>query len=91
MPPAPMGERAAAAARARTTGSVAALAPDGDRLRVRQAGPLRLWDRAEEVLAAHAVAGHPGPEAFRLTVDAAGQHHLRHPEMPVVTWGARPC
>ncbi|GAA2259974.1 ATP-grasp peptide maturase system methyltransferase [Streptomyces amakusaensis] len=67
-----------------TTGSVAALAPEGDLLRVRQAGPLRLWDRVEEILGAHTAAGHPGPETFRLTVDAAGQH-LQHPEMPVIS------
>ncbi|MGW6456685.1 ATP-grasp peptide maturase system methyltransferase [Streptomyces sp. NPDC055078] len=69
-----------------TAGSVAALAPDGDHLHVRQAGPVRLWDRAEDVLDAHAAAGHPGPAAFRLTVDADGQH-LQHPDMPVISMG----
>ncbi|MFE7129926.1 ATP-grasp peptide maturase system methyltransferase [Streptomyces sp. NPDC057638] len=67
-----------------TTGSVAELRPEGDRLRVRQAGPVRLWDRAAEVLDAHAAAGHPGPEAFRLTVDATGQH-LQHPALPTLS------
>ncbi|GLF95245.1 ATP-grasp peptide maturase system methyltransferase [Streptomyces yaizuensis] len=67
-----------------TTGSLAELTPDGDRLRVRQAGPVRLWDRAAEVLDAHTAAGHPGPETFRLTIDAAGQH-LHHPDMPTLS------
>ncbi|MFE4666670.1 ATP-grasp peptide maturase system methyltransferase [Streptomyces sp. NPDC056716] len=66
-----------------TTGSVAALTPDGDQLRVRQAGPIRLWDRAEDVLSAHAAAGRPGPAAFRLSVDTVGQY-LQHPEMPAI-------
>ncbi|MFJ4689304.1 ATP-grasp peptide maturase system methyltransferase [Streptomyces sp. NPDC088789] len=66
------------------TGSVAELVPEGDRLRVRQAGPARLWDRAAEVLDAHEAAGRPGPEAFRLTIDAAGQH-LQHPAMPTLS------
>ncbi|MEW1549909.1 ATP-grasp peptide maturase system methyltransferase [Streptomyces tsukubensis] len=68
------------------TGSVAELTPDGDRLRVRQAGPARLWDRAAEVLDAHTAAGHPGPEGFRLTVDAKGQY-LQHPTMPAIRIG----
>ncbi|MGX2997193.1 ATP-grasp peptide maturase system methyltransferase [Streptomyces sp. JNUCC 64] len=69
-----------------TTGSVAALAPEDGGLLVRQAGPVRLWDRAAHVLDAHAAAGRPGPETFRFTVDALGQH-LKHPEMPVITLG----
>ncbi|MET8831933.1 ATP-grasp peptide maturase system methyltransferase [Streptomyces sp. NPDC004610] len=68
------------------TGSVAELRSAGDELRVRQAGPVRLWDRAEEVLAAHAAAGHPGPEAFRFSVGASGQY-LQHPEMPTLVVG----
>ncbi|MER7047933.1 ATP-grasp peptide maturase system methyltransferase [Streptomyces jumonjinensis] len=67
-----------------TTGSVASLTTEDDGLFVRQAGPVRLWDRAEEVLDAHAAAGHPGPEEFRLTVDVVGQH-LQHPEMPAIS------
>ncbi|MFI1830727.1 ATP-grasp peptide maturase system methyltransferase [Streptomyces sp. NPDC020412] len=66
------------------TGSVAELTSDDDQLRVRQTGPIRLWDRAAEVLDAHTAAGHPGPEAFRLTVDSAGQH-LQHPAMPTIS------
>ncbi|MCM2393926.1 hypothetical protein [Streptomyces albipurpureus] len=63
---------------------MAALTPEGDQLGVRQAGPVGLWDRAAEVLDAHAAAGCPGPEAFRLTIDAAGQH-LQHPAMPTLS------
>ncbi|MFF2022335.1 ATP-grasp peptide maturase system methyltransferase [Streptomyces sp. NPDC058171] len=70
-----------------TSGSVASLTADDDGLLVRQAGPVRLWDRAQETLDAHAAAGHPGPQAFRLTVDATGQH-LRHPGMPALTLGS---
>ncbi|MEU9331741.1 ATP-grasp peptide maturase system methyltransferase [Streptomyces sp. NPDC048290] len=68
------------------SGSVAELVSEGDELRVRQAGPVRLWDRAEEVLAAYEAAGRPGSEEFRLTVDGTGQW-LRHPEMPVLVLG----
>ncbi|WP_323372463.1 ATP-grasp peptide maturase system methyltransferase [Streptomyces katsurahamanus] len=66
------------------TGSAATLTPDREDLLVRQAGPYRLWDRAEEILEAHQTAGRPGPETFTLTVDPRGQH-LHHPHMPTLT------
>lgn len=59
------------------SGSIAEIRQD----EVCEGGPLRLWDRAERALDAWDDAGRPGPEAFRLCVDASGQH-LRHPGMP---------
>ncbi|MGW4030393.1 ATP-grasp peptide maturase system methyltransferase [Streptomyces sp. NPDC004838] len=64
-----------------TTGSTATLTPSGEHLDVQQAGPTRLWDRAEEVLTAYEAAGRPGPQEFHLTVDRT-EHRLQHPHMP---------
>lgn len=63
------------------SGSVATLTPRGDGWRVRQAGPVRLWDLVEEALGAHAAAGSPSPASFELQVDADGAHWLRHPKV----------
>ncbi|MFD7765290.1 ATP-grasp peptide maturase system methyltransferase [Streptomyces sp. NPDC059787] len=64
------------------SGSAAVLTPDGDGgWRVREGGPVRLWERVEHVLDAYDTAGRPGPETFTLCVHDGGQH-LRHPHMP---------
>lgn len=62
-------------------GSAASLAPrDDGGWEVREAGPVRLWERVEEVVAAFDSAGRPGPEQFRLRV-CGGERRLVHPRM----------
>ncbi|NUR24925.1 MAG: SAM-dependent methyltransferase [Catenulispora sp.] len=63
------------------SGSVAQI--NGDQ--VRQAGPIRLWDRAETILDAFDAAGRPGPETFSISIDDTGQHllHTRMPTLPL--------
>ena len=63
------------------TGSAATLTPYDGRWQVREAGPVRLWERVERVLDAYDAADRPGPETFSLHVHDGGQH-LRHPQMP---------
>lgn len=64
------------------SGSAAALTPDGDGgWRVREGGPVRLWERVERVLDAYDTVGRAGLETFTLCVHDGGQH-LRHPGMP---------
>ncbi|XXZ53143.1 ATP-grasp peptide maturase system methyltransferase (plasmid) [Streptomyces cavourensis] len=63
------------------TGSAATLTPVEDRWKVREGGPVRLWERVESMLSAYDEAGRPGPETFTLHVYDGGQH-LRHPQMP---------
>ena len=66
------------------SGSVALLEPDnGGGWVVRQAGPVALWDRVEEVLEAYDAAGRPPPEEFTLTVTPQIQV-LEHPGMPAL-------
>jgi methyltransferase of ATP-grasp peptide maturase system len=70
------------------SGSAATLTPTAGTWRLRQSGPLRLWDQIETVLDAYDAAGRPRPETFRLHVDEAGQR-LRHPQLPdlkLPTW-----
>ncbi|MEU3519704.1 ATP-grasp peptide maturase system methyltransferase [Streptomyces sp. NPDC006654] len=62
-------------------GSAASLTPGDDGAwEVREAGPVRLWERVEEVVAAFDSAGRPGPEQFRLRV-CGGERRLVHPRM----------
>ncbi|GAA0379205.1 ATP-grasp peptide maturase system methyltransferase [Streptomyces blastmyceticus] len=63
------------------TGSAATLSPEGDNWRVREGGPIRLWERIENTLDAYDAAGQPEPETFTLHVCEGGQH-LWHPQMP---------
>ncbi|MFE5394788.1 ATP-grasp peptide maturase system methyltransferase [Streptomyces sp. NPDC056568] len=63
------------------SGSSAALTMDGDTWEVREGGPLRLWERIEQVVDAFDAAGRPRPETFTLRVDGRGQQ-LSHPGMP---------
>ncbi|MFF1419230.1 ATP-grasp peptide maturase system methyltransferase [Streptomyces sp. NPDC058280] len=63
------------------TGSAATLTPNNGGWRVREGGPVRLWERIERVLDAYDEADRPGPQTFTLHVDDGGQH-LRHPQMP---------
>jgi hypothetical protein len=63
------------------TGSAATLTPDGEGWAVREGGPVRLWERIENVMDAYDAADAPGPETFTLHVYDGGQH-LRHPQMP---------
>ncbi|MFD4987561.1 ATP-grasp peptide maturase system methyltransferase [Streptomyces sp. NPDC058374] len=65
------------------TGSAATLTPVGDRWEVREGGPVRLWERVEDLLCAYDEAGRPGPETFTLHVDDGGQH-VRHPQLPAL-------
>ncbi|MFE9934700.1 ATP-grasp peptide maturase system methyltransferase [Streptomyces hirsutus] len=69
------------------SGSAATLTPDGDGdggWRVREGGPLRLWESVERVLDVYDSAGRPGPETFTLCVHDGGQH-LRHPRLPCLS------
>ncbi|MEU2775653.1 ATP-grasp peptide maturase system methyltransferase [Streptomyces sp. NPDC007162] len=61
-------------------GSAASLTPREGGWEVREAGPVRLWERVEEVVAAFDSAGRPGPEQFRLRV-CGGERRLAHPQM----------
>ncbi|MGW7543408.1 ATP-grasp peptide maturase system methyltransferase [Streptomyces sp. NPDC054770] len=54
-------------------GSAASLTPRDGGWEVREAGPVRLWERVEEVVDAFDSAGCPGPESFRLQVCGSGQ------------------
>ncbi|KLJ03059.1 ATP-grasp peptide maturase system methyltransferase [Streptomyces albidoflavus] len=65
------------------TGSAATLTPAGDRWEVREGGPVRLWERVEDVLCLYDEAGRPGPETFTLHVYDGGQH-VRHPQLPAL-------
>ncbi|MFF4708823.1 ATP-grasp peptide maturase system methyltransferase [Streptomyces sp. NPDC001288] len=49
-------------------GSAASLTPCDGGWEVREAGPMRLWERVEEVVDAFDAAGSPGPESFGLRV-----------------------
>ncbi|KND23830.1 ATP-grasp peptide maturase system methyltransferase [Streptomyces acidiscabies] len=63
------------------SGSVARLTQEGDTWRVREGGPLRLWDKAETILTAYDQAHKPAPETFQLDINPTGQY-LRHPQLP---------
>ncbi|MFJ9346863.1 ATP-grasp peptide maturase system methyltransferase [Streptomyces sp. NPDC101237] len=63
------------------SGSVASLTPCDDGWQVREAGPVRLWERVEEVVEAFDSAGRPGAELFRLRV-GGGEQRLSNPRMP---------
>ncbi|RSO10553.1 SAM-dependent methyltransferase [Streptomyces sp. WAC 06783] len=63
------------------TGSAAVLTPHGSGWRVRQKGPVRLWERIEAVIDVYDQAGKPPPAAFRLHVDNSGQR-LTHDRLP---------
>ncbi|MFF7402825.1 ATP-grasp peptide maturase system methyltransferase [Streptomyces murinus] len=64
------------------SGSAASLAPSASGWDARESGPVKLWERVEEVLDAFDAAGRPGPETFRLHVHG-GEQRLRHPRMTV--------
>lgn len=66
------------------TGSAASLTPHGYGWKVRQKGPVRLWDRIEAVIDAYDEAGKPAPATFRLRVDSSGQR-LIHDRLPELT------
>lgn len=64
------------------SGSAATLTPDGEGgWRVREGGPVRLWESVERVVDVYEAAGRPGSESFTLSVHHGGQH-LRHPRVP---------
>ncbi|MFF9491757.1 ATP-grasp peptide maturase system methyltransferase [Streptomyces flaveolus] len=63
------------------SGSAATLACEADAWIVREGGPLKLWERVEQVIDGFTAAGQPGPETFTLRVDDDGQR-LLHPLMP---------
>ncbi|MEW2302856.1 ATP-grasp peptide maturase system methyltransferase [Streptomyces sp. NPDC006655] len=62
-------------------GAAASLTPcDDGGWEVREAGPVRLWERVEEVVAAFDSAGRPGPGQFCVRV-CGGERRLAHPQM----------
>ncbi|MEU7717122.1 ATP-grasp peptide maturase system methyltransferase [Streptomyces tibetensis] len=63
------------------SGSAATLTPLDGEWRVREGGPVRLWERVERVLDAFDAAGRPGPETFTLRVHDEGQR-LWHSDVP---------
>lgn len=63
------------------SGSAATLTPSDGEWHVREGGPVKLWDRVENVLDAFDSAGRPGPETFTLRVCDEGQR-LWHPNVP---------
>ena len=65
------------------TGSVATLTPGDGGWAVREAGPVKLWERIERVFDAYDAADGPGPETFTLHAHGGAQH-LRHPQMPIL-------
>lgn len=60
-----------------TAGSTAALTAEGGDWRVRQAGPLRLWDAVEAVWDAWDRVHRPGPESFRMRI-CGGSQRIQH-------------
>lgn len=65
------------------TGSAATLTPYDDGWHVREAGPVRLWERVERILDAYDEADRPAPETFSLHIHNDKQH-LRHPHLPTL-------
>jgi hypothetical protein len=63
------------------TGSVAVLAPGDEQWHVREGGPVKLWQKIEQLLDAYDDAGRPGPDAFTLHTTSKSQY-LHHPKMP---------
>ncbi|WP_435643580.1 ATP-grasp peptide maturase system methyltransferase [Streptomyces sp. H49] len=63
------------------SGSAASLTPRGPGWDVREAGPVRLWERIEGVLDAFDASGRPGPGRFRLCV-RGDEQFLSHPQLP---------
>ncbi|KRV46556.1 hypothetical protein AQ490_11775 [Wenjunlia vitaminophila] len=55
----------------------ATAAADGT-ARVVRGGPLDLWTDRVRLLREWIAAGRPGPDAYRLTVEPTGEHHLTH-------------
>jgi protein-L-isoaspartate O-methyltransferase len=64
------------------SGSAASLVPEGDSWRVREGGPMNLWERIEQLVSAFDAAGRPGAEHFVLCVDQ-GKQHVRWAHAPV--------
>jgi hypothetical protein len=56
------------------SGSAASLAPEGDSWRVREGGPMNLWERIERLVSAFDSAGRPGAKDLSLYVDGGKQH-----------------
>lgn len=65
------------------TGSVALLTPQEREWRVRETGPVKLWQQVEHVLDSYEAAGRPGPETFTFRATPCGQY-LQHPQMPTL-------
>lgn len=65
------------------TGSVALIVPQQQEWRVRESGPVKLWQQVEQLLDAYDAAARPGPETFTLHATRGGQC-LRHPHMPAL-------
>lgn len=73
-----------------TTGSTATLTPHDGRWRVRQTGPLPLWDRVEHAWDAWDAAGRPGPESFRIRI-GHGRQTVHHPGVPELSFDLPPA
>ncbi|MFE4966467.1 ATP-grasp peptide maturase system methyltransferase [Streptomyces sp. NPDC056660] len=63
------------------SGSAASLTPGDGGWEVREAGPVRLWERVEEVVDAFDSAGCPGPESFRVRVSGGREQRLVHSQV----------
>ncbi|MCC3768180.1 methyltransferase domain-containing protein [Streptomyces sp. UNOC14_S4] len=61
------------------TGSWSRTVADGDSAEVTWNGPRDLWEERSSLLSAWEKAGCPGPDAYRLAVDADGRHTLTRP------------
>nr|WP_199818683.1 methyltransferase domain-containing protein [Streptomyces leeuwenhoekii] len=64
-----------------STGAAATLTPANGGWQVREGGPVRLWERVEQIVDSFDGADKPGPESFTLYV-RGGEQHLWHPRMP---------
>jgi protein-L-isoaspartate(D-aspartate) O-methyltransferase len=62
------------------SGSWARAHADGDAAVVTEHGPRVLWDELAEVITEWVNLGRPEVSDYSLTIDAAGTHHLYHPE-----------
>ncbi|RPE43577.1 methyltransferase of ATP-grasp peptide maturase system [Streptomyces sp. Ag109_O5-1] len=62
-------------------GSAASLRPCDAGWEVRESGPVKLWERVEDVVEAFDSAGRPGPESFKLRA-YGDERQLLHPYLP---------
>ncbi|MEU0742540.1 ATP-grasp peptide maturase system methyltransferase [Streptomyces sp. NPDC006134] len=68
-----------------STGSAATLTSADGCWQVREGGPVKLWERVEQIVDSFDDADRPGPESFTLHV-RGGEQRLWHPQMPAFPW-----